>query len=169
MLRTILNSAKNDPDVPLTENPAHIKGAGRVPRSTQIHPATLEELATITEAMPEELRLAVQLGAWCALRYGEVFELRRKDIDPMQGVVHIRRAVVWTKGQVTNDRPKTSAGVRDVTIPPHLLPTVTDHLEQHVDGRADALLFHDRVDATCGLRSSSRPGTPPERPPDVMI
>jgi hypothetical protein len=38
LLRTILNSAKNDPDVPLTENPAHIKGAGRVPRSTQIHP-----------------------------------------------------------------------------------------------------------------------------------
>ncbi len=65
-----------------------------MPRSTQIHPATLDELATITEAMPNELRLAVQLGAWCALRYGEVFELRRKDIDTVHGVVHIGRAVV---------------------------------------------------------------------------
>ncbi len=129
--------------MPLSENPAHIKGAGRVPRSTQIHPATLEELAGITAAMPAELRLAVQLGAWCALRYGEVFELRRKDIDPVQGVVHIRRAVVWTKGQVTNDRPKTSAGVRDVTIPPHVLPMVTDHLERFVAKRPDALLFPD--------------------------
>ena len=143
LLRTILNAAKNDPDVPLSENPAHIKGAGRVPRSTQIHPATLEELAAITTAMPAELRLAVQLGAWCALRYGEVFELRRKDIDPVQGVVHIRRAVVWTKGQVTNDRPKTSAGVRDVTIPPHVLPVVTGHLERYVAKRPDALLFPD--------------------------
>ncbi len=143
LLRTILNAAKNDPDVPLAENPAHIKGAGRVPRSTQIHPATLEELATITDGMPAELRLAVQLGAWCALRYGEVFELRRKDIDAVQGVVHIRRAVVWTRGQVTNDRPKTSAGVRDVTIPPHLLPMVTDHLERYVAKRPDALLFPD--------------------------
>lgn len=144
LLRTILNSAKNDPDVPLTENPAHIKGAGRVPRSTQIHPATLEELATITEAMPEELRLAVQFGAWCALRYGEVFELRRKDLDASLGVVHVRRAVVWTKGQVTNDRPKTNAGVRDVTIPPHLLPMMVSHLERYVESRQDALLFHDR-------------------------
>lgn len=144
LLRTILNSAKNDPEVRLSENPAHIKGAGRVPRSTQIHPATLDELATITAAMPDELRLAVQLGAWCALRYGEVFELRRKDIDTVHGVVHIRRAVVWTKGQVTNDRPKTSAGVRDVTIPPHLMPMVTDHLVNHVKGGQEALLFHDR-------------------------
>jgi len=144
LLRAILNSAKNDPEVPLSENPAHIKGAGRVPRSTQIHPATLDELATITEAMPDELRLAVQLGAWCALRYGEVFELRRKDIDVVHGVVHIRRAVVWTKGQVTNDRPKTSAGVRDVTVPPHLMPMVTGHLANHVKGGQEALLFHDR-------------------------
>ena len=144
LLRTILNSAKNDPDVSLAENPAHIKGAGRVPRSTQIHPATLEELATITAAMADELRLAVQLGAWCALRYGEVFELRRKDIDTAQGVVRIRRAVVWTKGEVTNDRPKTSAGVRDVTIPPHLLPMVSDHLGRHVQGGQESLLFHDR-------------------------
>lgn len=143
LLRTILNSAKNDPDVPLTENPAHIKGAGRVPRATQIHPATLGELAVITEAMPDQLRLAVQLGAWCALRYGEVFELRRKDLDTTSGVVHIRRAVVWIKGQVTNDRPKTSAGVRDVTMPPHLLPMVTAHLDRHVAKRPDALLFPD--------------------------
>jgi len=144
LVRTILNSAKNDPDIPLTENPAHIKGAGRVPRSTQIHPATLAELAVITDAMPDELRLAVQLGAWCALRYGEVFELRRKDLDTTSGVVHVRRAVVWTKGQVTKDRPKTSAGVRDVTIPPHLMPMVADHLELHVEKRPDALLFSNR-------------------------
>jgi integrase len=87
------------------------------------------------QAMPDELRLAVQLDAWCALRYGEVFELRRKDLDAIRGVVQVRRGVVWTKGLVTNDRPKTSAGVRDVAIPPHLMPMVTDHLERHVDSR----------------------------------
>jgi integrase len=143
LLRTILNAAKDDPNVPLTENPAHIKGAGRVPRSTQIHPATLDELAVITEAMPDELRLAVQLGAWCALRYGEVFELRRKDLDLVTGVVHVRRGVVWTNGTVTTDRPKTNAGIRDVVIPPHLMPMVTLHLERHVEKRQDALLFPD--------------------------
>lgn len=39
----------------------------------------------ITQAMPDKLRLAVQLGAWCAMRYGEVFELRRKDLDLWRG------------------------------------------------------------------------------------
>jgi len=51
---------------------------------------------------------------------------------------------VWTKGQVTNDRPKTSAGVRDVAIPPHLMPMVVSHLEIHVEKRQDALLFSNR-------------------------
>lgn len=90
----------------------HIRGAGRVPRSTQIHPATLDELAVITEAMPEELRLAVQLGAWCALRYGEVFELRRKDLDTIHGVVHVRRGVVWTKAwsPTTGRKPALAYG-----------------------------------------------------------
>lgn len=55
-----------------------------------------------------------------------------------------RRAVVWTKGQVTNDRPKTTGGVRDVTIPPHLMPMVTDHLANHVKGGQESLVFHDR-------------------------
>lgn len=143
LLRTILNAAKNDPHAPLLENPAHIKGAGRVPRSTQIHPATLEELRVITQAMPDKLSLAVQLGAWCALRYGEVFELRRKDLDLEAGVVHVRRAVVWTRGLVTTDRPKTSAGIRDVTIPPHVMPLVTHHLERYVAKNQDSLLFPD--------------------------
>ncbi|MHB1010932.1 MAG: rhodanese-like domain-containing protein [Propionibacteriaceae bacterium] len=31
------------------------------------------------------------LGAWCALRYEEVFGLCRKDIDTVTGVVHVRR------------------------------------------------------------------------------
>jgi integrase len=74
----------------------------------------------------------------------EVFELRRKDIDTVTGVVHVRRGVVWTKGLVTTDRPKTNAGVGDLTIPPHLMPMVIDHLERHVDKRGEGLLFYDR-------------------------
>ncbi len=111
LLRTILNAAKDDPNVPLTENPVHIKGAGRVPRSTQIHPATLDELAVITEAMPDELRLAVQLGAWCSLRYGEVFELKSKDLDLATGVVHVR-VKAPPQGNGTSARRRKSGRVR---------------------------------------------------------
>jgi integrase len=44
---------------------------------------------------------------------------------------------------VTTDRPKTIAGVRDVAIPPHLMPMVAHHLELYVGKSQDALLFPD--------------------------
>jgi integrase len=48
--------------------------------------------------MPEQYRAMVLLAAWCALRFGELTELRRRDIiiDPagLHGVVRIERAVV---------------------------------------------------------------------------
>ena len=37
--------------------------------------------------------------------------------------------------------PKSDAGRRDVTIPPHLLPAVTDHLKRHAQVGAQGLLF----------------------------
>lgn len=142
LLRTILNAAVADRTIPdLTTNPCQIKGAGRVPRAVEIQPATLAELDAIVADMPERLRLAVLLGAWCALRYGETFELRRKDLDLKNGLVRIRRGVVWVKNQTVMGEPKTKAGRRTVAIPPHLMPLVTDHLKRHVAPGAEALLF----------------------------
>ena len=31
--------------------------------------------------MPERLQLMVTLASWCALRFGEIVELRRGDVD----------------------------------------------------------------------------------------
>jgi integrase len=41
--------------------------------------------------------------------------------------------------QVTT--PKSDAGIRDVAIPPHLLPAIEQHLAKHVGPEKDALLF----------------------------
>ena len=49
-------------------------------------PATLDELALLVAALPERLRLMIELAAWCALPFGEVAELRRGDIDLKNGV-----------------------------------------------------------------------------------
>ena len=56
-------------------------------------PATLDELALLVAALPERLRLMIELAAWCALRFGEVAELRRGDIDLKDGVIRVTRAV----------------------------------------------------------------------------
>lgn len=49
--------------------------------------------------MPERLRLMVELAAWCALRFGEVAELRRGDVDLKNGVIRVSRAVQWVDGK----------------------------------------------------------------------
>jgi integrase len=110
-------------------------------RVHRIQPASLDELETITTAMPEKYRLLVLLASWCALRLGELCERRRSDIDLSQEVIRVRRAVVRTKGGFQITTPKSDAGIRDVAVPPHLIPAIEDHLSKFVGKGRDSLLF----------------------------
>lgn len=139
LLRAILNGAVHDEVI--IANPCKVRAAGTVKRAHQIEPATVADLQAITDAMPERLRLAVLLGAWLAMRYGEIAELRRHDVDTARGVVRVRRGVTWPNGKPTVGTPKSSAGVRDVHVPPHLTPALVDHLARHTGPAAAALLF----------------------------
>jgi integrase len=139
LLRTIMASAVNDEL--LDNNPCRIVGAGRSKRVHKIRPASVDELATLTEAMPERLALMVTLASWCALRFGETVELRRGDIDLSAEVIRVRRAAVRTKGAYTVTSPKSDAGLRDVAIPPHIIPHIEQHLAKYVDKKRDSLIF----------------------------
>jgi integrase len=79
----------------LASNPCHVRGGGNARRKRKIVPATLPELETITANLPDCYRLMVLLASWCALRFGELTELRRSDIDLKNGKVMIKRGVVW--------------------------------------------------------------------------
>lgn len=139
LLRTILNTAVADEVI--TANPCRLRGAGQSRRVKDIRPATLDQLARLAEEMPDRLGLIVLLAAWCGLRFGELVELRRKDVDTKDGVLRVRRAVTWVDGQPVIGFPKSDAGVRVVAIPPHLVPTVAEHLLQHAGKGRDGLLF----------------------------
>jgi integrase len=139
LLRTIMGSAVNDEI--LDGNPCRIAGAGRAKRVHRIRPASVAELAVLTEAMPERLRLMVTLASWCALRFGETVELRRGDIDLSAEVIRIRRAAVRTKGRYSITTPKSDASIRDVAIPPHIIPAIEQHMAKYVDGKRDSLIF----------------------------
>lgn len=140
LLRTILGTAVDDGVI--TVQPCRIRSAGKVERAVRIEPATMEELAALAELMPARLRLIVPLAAWCALRFGEVTELRRRDVDLRAGVLRIRRGVVRAAGQVIVDTPKTSAGTRNVHVPGFLLPAIKTHLRDHAQIGANGLLFY---------------------------
>ncbi|WP_449385065.1 tyrosine-type recombinase/integrase [Cellulomonas soli] len=139
LLRTIFTTAVADDLV--TSNPCRIRGGGATKRAKAIRPATLAELESLTAAMPTRLQPMVLLAAWCALRFGELAELRRGDVDLKRATLRIRRGVVRVDSEVIIGTPKSVAGVRDVAIPPHLMPTLERHLAEHVAPGRDALVF----------------------------
>ncbi|KQW43020.1 hypothetical protein ASC77_22255 [Nocardioides sp. Root1257] len=157
LLRTILGTATQDELI--AANPAHIRGAGATKRKHKVEPLTLPRLATLVEAMPEKHRAMTLIAAFCGLRFGELTELRRKDVDLKQGVIHVRRAVVRVDPDEVPDPlpreivrcdcrpgcligpPKSDAGVRDVNVPPHLVPLIRDHINDHAGWGRDGLMF----------------------------
>jgi integrase len=56
-------------------------------------------------------------------------------------VIRVERGVVRADGRYQTGTTKSDAGRRDVTIPPHLLPAIEDHLTKHVGKDRDSLLF----------------------------
>ena len=95
----------------------------------------------MAEHMPPRLAAAVPIAAWCALRYGELAELRRQDIDAVNHVIKVRRAVIFPRGGPVVGPPKSDAGVRDIVIPPHVWPVIEEHLDTWVKPSPNALLF----------------------------
>ncbi len=140
LLRSILTAAI-DAELVAGPNPCQIRGAGTSARVHKIEPLTVDQLEALVTAMPERRQLAVLVGCWGALRYGEIAELRRKDIDPVRGVVKVRRGVTWTNGKASVGPPKTTAGIRDVHLPAFLAPALAEHLARHAQTGPEGLLF----------------------------
>ncbi len=155
LLRNILNGAIDDELI--TVNPCRIRGASKARSTKKIKPATIPELATIEQALPERYRAMMLIAVWCGARFGEVTELRRKDIDLEAMEIHILRAVVNVPGSgFVVGETKSEAGVRDIDIPPHILPAVENHVDNYVGAGAEALLFPSARDPLKHLSQSTR-------------
>jgi len=148
LLKVICSTAVTDDLLPA--NPCRIRGASQAKRATRTEPATLDELAVLVDAMPERFRVMTLLAAWCGLHFGELTELRGRDIDTKNGVIKVRRAAVRVENRTVVDSPKSRAGIRDVNIPPHLLPAVRAHVLASGAGR-DGLLFPSATDPAAHL------------------
>jgi integrase len=80
------------------------------------------EIVAVLEsaAVPQEWREAIAIGCYLHLRPGELHELRVADLDLDTGEVRICRAFDERENVVK--APKTSEGIRHVTVPPTELP-----------------------------------------------
>ena len=75
--------------------------------------------------------------AFCGLRIGEATGLQRADLDLVQGLLFVRRQVIWRRKKDLRPGeprwafrpPKSKAGVRVVEIPAPMLPLLAAHLE----------------------------------------
>ena len=139
LLRSIFTTAVSDDLVPA--NPCRIRGAGASKKVHVTRVASLGELEVIVAAMPPRYRAMVLLAAWCGLRFGELAELRRGDVDLDARALRVERAVTARDGQVFVGDPKSAAGRRTVSVPPHLVPVLTEHFAEHVPAGPSSLLF----------------------------
>ena len=155
LMHAILHTAWQEDLIP--SNPCRIRGAGNtkratstdVPTAVQVH-ALADEMGithnndkTIRVLSGGKYKVMTLVAAWCGLRFGEVTELRRKDVVLEGGVpvrLRVHRGVVRVDGEFVVQSPKSSAGRRDVSIPPHVRADVAAYLEGLPAG-AETLLF----------------------------
>jgi integrase len=111
--------------------PCVVEGAGQE-RSPERPMLSIAEVDALSAAMPEPWRIVVALAAWCHLRLGEVLGLERRDVDLLHRRVRIERTAYELGGRLQLGLPKTEAGRRNVSIPPHVLPGLEWHLNAFV-------------------------------------
>ena len=148
LLNAIMGTAVEDRLADI--NPCMVKGGQSTYTGREVTPPTDAELDTIVETISPRFKALVLIAAWGALRYGELTELRRKDLtitlDDDGEVILIRvnvsRAVTRTTGAGFMVGPtKSRAGVRVVALPPHIYGDVIAHLATHVSRFPESLLF----------------------------
>lgn len=141
LLRAALSEAVSDGLLPA--NPCKVKGAATTTHPER-QPLTPAEVAALAAAITPRYRVAVLVAAWSGLRPGEVFALRRSDLDLTSTSPHltVRRTLVEVPGHpVTTGPPKSTAGRRTVTLPETTADALRAHLDQYTAPGPDALVF----------------------------
>jgi len=144
LLKSIMSTAVDDGRLAL--NPCKIRGAHTASTGKRVEPPTPEQLATIVDRISDRYKAAVLLAAWAGVRFGELTELRRKDLtivrDAQRIVVTVSRGVTYVVGEgFIVGGTKSIAGMRSINLPPHVVPPILEHLDRYVGDSPDALLF----------------------------
>jgi integrase len=139
-------------DGKLIVNPCQIERVMNPPTKREPVILTVGEVAALAEAMPERLTALVLISSWCGLRWGEVIELRRRDIGSGCESISVSRAVTH-RGTCRIDSPKSGKG-RVVMVPPHIRADIKAHLDIHTEADPNALLFTTAKNA-CHLNETT--------------
>ena len=121
-------------------NPCPIPRAMKSPRRREPTVLTVAEVGHLAEKIePKRFRALILIAAWCGLRWGELIELRRKDIGDGCETISVSRGVTHRSG-CRIDSPRSGRG-RMVLVPPHIRADIKHHLDTFVVKEPDAQLF----------------------------
>lgn len=116
---------------------------------------TAQEVQALSQAIGPDWRVLVYVAAYTGLRAGELWALRRMDVDPLRGVLHVRQTVKRDVASKDADPatvdsygrevgPPKNGRARTITLPKHLRDMLAEHLTESSPGGAgpEAMVFH---------------------------
>jgi len=149
VLRAVLNTAVADELI--VRNPCKVRGAGQwdAPERPLVSTAVVLQLADAVVAVDKtrdktgstRLRALVLLAGFAGLRPGELFALRRNDIDLLHQLVAVDESAPEVAGRRVLGPPKSEAGRRLIAIPEPIVPDLEAHLDRFVGPEPDAWVF----------------------------
>jgi integrase len=110
------------------------------------------EVRALAEAMPARYKVAVYVAAYCGVRAGELWALRRKDVDLLHGELHVRQAlkdINTSSEHLTDDEkgllfgPTKTHAARKLSLPEPIRDMLAEHLSGPFPGgpSPDAVVF----------------------------
>jgi integrase len=145
----------------ITVNPCSIRGAQSAHSGKEIACPSPAEVAKIVKLIDgQSLSLMVLLMAYAGLRFGEVTELRRKDLCLVEAdgltyyEIHVSRAVVYLEKEFLVGTPKSKASKRVVAVTSGLNGPISQFLETFdKSGKKSFLFFPSPSDAKDHMRN----------------
>ena len=116
----------------------------------KVVPWTSGQRVSVRRELPERYRIAVDLGAGCGLRQGEIFAVSPDDIDPTRPVLHVEWQIKIVRGQCIFAPPK---GGKLCEVP--LAESVHERLIAHA-GRFEPVLVTLPGDTSRGSQGPCR-------------
>ncbi|ATN87034.1 tyrosine-type recombinase/integrase [Mycobacterium phage Anselm] len=127
VLHKVCTTAVEDKLLPETPCRLEMKAAPE----RDVEAITPEELDIVAGEVFEHYRVAVYILAWTSLRFGELIELRRKDIvdDGETMTFRVRRNAKRVGEKIVVGDTKTVRSKRPVTVPPHVAQMIREHMK----------------------------------------
>jgi integrase len=119
-----------------------------VPQSTKTADdvLTADELMAVVSSTDDRWQALVFVCGWLGLRWSEALGLRRCDVNPMRGELHVGRLTVVEPGGagllLVKEGAKTAGSVRTIPLPEMAQAVLLDHMARFVsDQSPEAFLF----------------------------